>query len=75
MRLNEQTNHVVKLGRELLRLEKLNLLVGEARVLVGGRPLQQKQRGISAAILRSQIRRVRTIRRDAALGRWTATAS
>ena len=34
---------MVKLGCELLRLEQLGLLVGEARVLVSGRPLRKKK--------------------------------
>ena len=40
--MDERTNQVVKLRRELLCLEQLRLLVGEARVLVSGRPLRKK---------------------------------
>jgi len=35
---------MVKLGRELLRLEQLGLLIREARVLVSGRPPEEAAR-------------------------------
>jgi len=44
---------MVKLGCELLRLEQLGLLVGEARVLVSGRPLRKKKHGTASLSNRS----------------------
>ena len=53
VRVKERTNQMVKLGCELLRLEQLGLLVGEARVLVSGRPLRKKKHGTASLSNRS----------------------
>jgi hypothetical protein len=45
--VKERTDQMVKLGRELLRLEQLGLLIREARVLVSGRPLREKKTSIN----------------------------
>jgi hypothetical protein len=50
---------VVKFRRELLRLEQLGLLVGEARVLVSGRPLRKNHGESAPPLSQTQIRRPR----------------
>lgn len=76
--MSERANQVVKLRCELLTLEQLGLLVGEASVLISGRPLR-KNHGESASLPSwSQIRRPETTatrRSESQIDRGTALGS